>query len=161
MMKRSMITAVLALSLAACGTGEPDTEPRLGTGDPADERYAESLGVSLDGMTRSSSGLYMEDLEVGTGATATAGNTVVVHYTGWLPDGSEFDSSRTRNQPFSFQLGEGQVIRGWDEGVEGMRVGGRRKLVIPSDLAYGPDGFTGAIPPRAVLVFDVELLEVQ
>ncbi len=111
-------------------------------------------------MTKTPSGLAYHDVKVGTGATAVAGKTVSVHYTGWLPDGTKFDSSRDRNQPFQFALGAGQVIKGWDEGVAGMKVGGRRTLVIPPDLAYGPNG-SDPIPPNATLVFDVELLGVH
>lgn len=111
------------------------------------------------------SGLEIDDLELGTGAEAKAGTTVTVHYTGWLrnADGSagrKFDSSRDRNEPFRFPLGGRRVIRGWDEGVEGMRVGGKRRLVIPADLGYGARGTGGVIPPNATLIFDVELLEV-
>jgi FKBP-type peptidyl-prolyl cis-trans isomerase FkpA len=97
----------------------------------------------------------------GQGTPATADRTVSVHYTGWLPNGEKFDSSRDRNEPFSFTLGAGQVIAGWDEGVAGMKVGGRRKLVIPADLGYGTAGAPPAIPPGATLVFDVELLDVR
>jgi FKBP-type peptidyl-prolyl cis-trans isomerase len=122
--------------------------------------FAPSLGVDLSKMTKTASGLAYQDTKVGTGATAAAGQNVSVHYTGWLPDGTKFDSSRDRNQPFDFKLGAGQVIRGWDEGVAGMKVGGRRLLVIPPDLAYGPSG-SGPIPPNATLVFDVELLGVH
>jgi FKBP-type peptidyl-prolyl cis-trans isomerase len=106
------------------------------------------------------SGLQFIDLATGSGDVATAGQTVSVHYTGWLTNGSKFDSSRDRGQPFSFGLGRGQVIRGWDEGVAGMRVGGRRKLVIPSQLGYGERG-VGPIPPGATLVFSVELLGTE
>ena len=105
-------------------------------------------------------GLKYEDLEEGTGAEAEAGQRVTVHYTGWLTDGTKFDSSVERNQPFSFALGKGQVIRGWDEGVQGMKVGGRRKLTIPPQLGYGARGAGGVIPPNATLVFEVELLDV-
>ena len=105
-------------------------------------------------------GLEVTDLVEGTGAEAKAGQTVQVHYTGWLTDGRKFDSSRDRGQPFSFGLGRGQVIRGWDEGVQGMKVGGRRKLTIPPDLGYGRQG-AGPIPAGATLVFTVELLGVQ
>jgi FKBP-type peptidyl-prolyl cis-trans isomerase FkpA len=107
------------------------------------------------------SGLKYQDLVVGTGAEATAGKTVSVHYTGWLTDGTKFDSSLDRGQPFPFQLGAGSVIRGWDEGVAGMKVGGKRKLTIPPALGYGERGYPGAIPPNATLVFDVQLLDVK
>ena len=106
-------------------------------------------------------GLKYEDLEEGTGTEAEAGKQVTVHYTGWLVDGTKFDSSLDRNQPFSFALGKGQVIRGWDEGVQGMKVGGKRKLTIPPQLGYGARGAGGVIPPNATLVFEVELLEVH
>ncbi len=106
-------------------------------------------------------GLKYEDLEEGTGSEAEAGKQVTVHYTGWLMDGTKFDSSLDRNQPFSFALGKGQVIRGWDEGVQGMKVGGKRKLTIPPQLGYGARGAGGVIPPNATLVFEVELLEVH
>ena len=105
-------------------------------------------------------GLVVEDFIVGSGATATAGKQVTVHYTGWLTSGKKFDSSKDRNDPFVFQLGAGQVIRGWDQGVQGMQVGGKRKLTIPPDLGYGARGAGGVIPPNATLVFEVELLGV-
>jgi FKBP-type peptidyl-prolyl cis-trans isomerase FkpA len=104
------------------------------------------------------SGLIIEDLVVGDGAEATAGQHVTVHYTGWLTDGRKFDSSKDRNDPFQFALGARHVIAGWDEGVQGMKIGGTRKLTIPSDLGYGPRGAGGVIPPNATLVFEVELL---
>lgn len=104
--------------------------------------------------------LVIEDLKIGTGADARAGANVTVHYVGTLTDGKKFDSSRDRGEGFSFRLGAGQVIKGWDQGVAGMKVGGLRKLTIPSHLAYGDRGFPGAIPPRATLVFEVELLNV-
>jgi len=105
--------------------------------------------------------LEITDIEVGDGAEAAAGHQVDVHYTGWLTDGTKFDSSLDRGQPFSFQLGGGQVIRGWDQGVVGMKVGGKRKLVIPPELGYGARGAGGVIPPNATLVFEVQLLAVR
>ena len=112
--------------------------------------------------------LIRQDQNVGTGAEAQSGRVVTVHYTGWLYDtaradhkGAKFDSSRDRNEPFSFNLGAGEVIRGWDEGVAGMKVGGRRMLTIPSDMGYGARGAGGVIPPNATLLFDVELLDVR
>ena len=106
------------------------------------------------------SGLKYEDLIEGDGAQAAAGQRVSVHYTGWLLDGDKFDSSLDRGQPFEFSLGSGMVIRGWDEGVAGMKVGGKRRLTIPSQLGYGARGAGGVIPPNATLVFDVELLGI-
>ena len=105
--------------------------------------------------------LKIEELKVGTGDEAVAGKPVTVHYTGWLTDGKKFDSSLDRGQPFTFQLGGGQVIRGWDQGVAGMKVGGKRKLTIPSSMGYGERGAGAVIPPNATLVFDVELLKVN
>jgi FKBP-type peptidyl-prolyl cis-trans isomerase FkpA len=107
------------------------------------------------------SGLKIEEIAEGSGDTATAGMTVTVHYTGWLENGSKFDSSHDRDDPFSFKLGRGMVIRGWDEGVAGMKVGGKRKLTIPAHLGYGSTGAGGVIPPNATLVFEVELLNVD
>jgi FKBP-type peptidyl-prolyl cis-trans isomerase FkpA len=118
-------------------------------------------------MTTTASGLQYEDTVPGTGDEATPGRRVKVHYTGWLHDpaadnqrGRKFDSSKDRGDPFSFGLGQGQVIRGWDEGVAGMKVGGTRVLTIPAELGYGARGAGGVIPPNATLVFEVELLAV-
>ena len=110
---------------------------------------------------KTASGLLIEDLIVGSGATAGPGQRVSVHYTGWLTDGNKFDSSKDRGQAFMFSLGRGEVIRGWDEGVSGMKVGGKRKLTIPPDLGYGTRGAGGVIPPNATLLFEVELLAVR
>ncbi len=111
--------------------------------------------------TTTASGLVIEEILLGEGAEAQAGNMVSVHYSGFLANGSKFDSSVDRNEPFDFPLGRGHVIRGWDEGVAGMKVGGKRKLTIPPELGYGARGAGGVIPPNATLVFDVELLAVR
>jgi FKBP-type peptidyl-prolyl cis-trans isomerase FkpA len=112
------------------------------------------------GEKMTDTGLKYEDLVEGEGEPAQASQQVSVHYTGWLTDGTKFDSSLDRNDPFSFPLGGGRVIRGWDEGVQGMKVGGKRKLTIPPQLGYGAAGAGGVIPPNATLVFEVELLEI-
>ena len=111
-------------------------------------------------MSSAPSGLIVEDINIGDGAAAAAGQKVTVHYTGWLTNGAKFDSSKDRNDPFVFSLGAGSVIKGWDEGVQGMKVGGKRKLTIPPALGYGARGAGSVIPPNATLVFEVELLGV-
>jgi len=122
---------------------------------------SESGANSNENVVTTPSGLKYVELTEGNGATPQAGQTVVVHYTGTLENGKKFDSSRDRNQPFSFKLGVGQVIKGWDEGLSTMKVGGRRQLIIPPDLGYGPRGAGGVIPPNATLIFDVELLKIS
>ena len=116
---------------------------------------------SMEGYTTTASGLQYLDEKIGDGKVAKAGDTVDVHYTGTLANGKKFDSSRDRNDPFVFPLGQGKVIKGWDEGVAGMKEGGKRKLIIPANLGYGERGAPPTIPPGSVLLFDVELLKVN
>jgi FKBP-type peptidyl-prolyl cis-trans isomerase FkpA len=122
--------------------------------------YFSLLGKKIMTEITTTSGLKIEELSEGEGSIAESGQTVSVHYTGWLTDGTKFDSSKDRNEPFRFNLGAGMVIKGWDEGVMGMKIGGRRKLTIPSQLGYGERGAGGVIPPNATLVFEVELLDI-
>ena len=140
--------AVVAALVAACAQSQA---PSGGGGSSA------SGGQEVT----TASGLKYTDTKVGTGAEAKAGQTAVVHYTGYLTNGTKFDSSKDRGQPFSFPLGGGRVIKGWDEGGQGMKVGGVRKLTIPANLGYGAQGAGGVIPPNATLVFDVELLDLK
>ncbi len=112
-------------------------------------------------ITTTESGLQIEEIKVGEGDTAASGKFVSVHYTGWLTNGTKFDSSKDRDEPFEFPLGQRNVIAGWDEGVQGMRIGGVRKLTIPPQLGYGARGAGGVIPPNATLVFEVELLDIN
>lgn len=169
--------ASLALAIAACGgngedggvegdvgvadTGVVEAEMDAPVAAPVAREFAPVLEVDLSSMTETETGLFYSTIEEGSGEVAEAGDTVVVHYTGWLPSGETFDSSRERGKPFQFLLGAGRVIPGWDQGIEGMAVGERRKLVIPPSLGYGTAGAGGVIPPNATLVFDVELIEVQ
>jgi FKBP-type peptidyl-prolyl cis-trans isomerase FkpA len=135
-----------------------------GAGQPAiaaTKKAPPAKKAAKEKIVTTKSGLQYEDLKVGTGATAKEGQRVTVHYTGWLKDGTKFDSSVDRGQPFVFPLGGGRVIAGWDEGVQGMKVGGKRKLTIPPKLGYGEQGAGGVIPPNATLVFEVELLAVE
>ena len=123
-------------------------------------QQAYPLGPDAEGFYTSSTGLRFRDLSKGNGQRPRVGQTVVVHYTGWLLNGQKFDSSLDRGQPFEFVLGTGQVIKGWDEGVKGMNIGGKRRLTVPPQLGYGRQGFGNSIPPNATLVFEVELLGV-
>ncbi len=129
---------------------------------PADKTVGGSGPTKVTGEpTKTASGLEYWDIKVGTGAVAQSGQHVKVDYTGWLTNGKQFDSSVGTGKPFGFMLGAGQVIKGWDEGVVGMKVGGKRQLRIPPDLAYGAKGYPGAIPPNATLIFDVQLVDVK
>lgn len=123
--------------------------------------HPSSHATPKEASMSNTTGLQITDVKEGTGPVASAGDRVEVQYTGWLQNGTKFDSSRDRNEPFNFILGRAQVIKGWDQGVAGMKVGGERKLIIPPDLAYGSRGAGGVIPPDATLTFDVELLAVH
>lgn len=157
MLRRSLLLCALLVPLFGCGE---DSEVNPDSGDPTKVTYAEELMVDLSAMTLLPSGLYIQDNPVGTGTEATALDRVQVHYTGYLPDGTRFDTSRGKT-PFSFNLGAGEVIEGWDQGILGMKVGGSRRLVIPASLGYGEDGVPGVIPPYSVLIFDTELMFVR
>jgi FKBP-type peptidyl-prolyl cis-trans isomerase len=153
-MKLSIALVVAVVTILAvvygCGKSEKASAP------------AASSPMKVSGQpTTTSSGLQYWDIVVGSGPTAAPGNLVHVHYSGFLTSGEKFDSSRDRGEPFSFPLGQGQVIKGWDEGVAGMKVGGQRQLRIPPELGYGAAGAGGTIPPNATLIFDVELLGVD
>ena len=162
---RFAATYALVLGLVAFATGCSQNEtPKENetTAPPAvatEPQPATAAAAPQPGATVTE--LKMEDTKVGTGDEAVTGKNVTVHYTGWLTDGTKFDSSKDHGQPFTFQLGAGQVIKGWDQGVVGMKVGGVRKLTIPPSLGYGANGAGGVIPPNATLVFEVELLAVN
>ncbi len=154
---RLMPAVFLLASIGACSNG--DAGNATGPSDPSSEVFASALGVNLANMRELASRLYVQDILVGSGAEAAAGKTLRVRYTGWLRTGQEFDSNRSAGAPFSFTLGAGRVIAGWDIGVAGMRVGGKRRLVLGSEYGYGAQG-SGDIPPHATLVFDVELVSI-
>jgi FKBP-type peptidyl-prolyl cis-trans isomerase len=148
MLRRAILTSILAvfaMAIFAQGGKVDTSKPTPVTGEPK----------------KTPGGVSYWDIKVGTGATAVKGQTVTVHYTGWLTDGKKFDSSVDRGEPFPFKLGAHEVIPGWDEGVAGMKVGGKRQLKIPAELGYGARGAGGVIPPNATLIFDVELLKVS
>jgi FKBP-type peptidyl-prolyl cis-trans isomerase FkpA len=154
MMRHALLIAIVVLVAAivfaqTTARKKPAAHPAAGptavTGDPV----------------KTASGLEYWDIKVGTGPTAAAGQTVKVHYTGWLTTGKKFDSSVGTSSPFEFKLGASEVIKGWDEGVDGMKVGGKRQLHIPPDLAYGEKGYEGVIPANSTLIFDVQLVAVE
>jgi FKBP-type peptidyl-prolyl cis-trans isomerase len=151
------VTSALSVTVA-CQRRVEEPESRVVAPVASSQAPAASSGAAAPAKP---AGLVKEDEKVGTGPEAKAGDHVVVHYTGRLTDGTKFDSSLDRNEPFDFTLGAGQVIKGWDQGVAGMKKGGKRKLTIPSDLGYGKTGSPPKIPPDATLVFDVELLEIK
>jgi FKBP-type peptidyl-prolyl cis-trans isomerase len=146
---------------AQAPTESSSTPSTTDTASTARENPAAGSTAAPGGASMDVAELKIEDQLVGKGAEAKAGKEVTVHYTGRLLNGTKFDSSVDRNEPFTFPLGAGRVIPGWDKGVVGMKVGGKRKLTIPSSMAYGPSGAGGVIPPNAGLVFDVELLKVK
>ncbi|MBM4187569.1 MAG: FKBP-type peptidyl-prolyl cis-trans isomerase [Gemmatimonadetes bacterium] len=150
------ITGLVALAAtAACSDG--------GSPDPVsieNTQFAASLGINLSQFTRTSAGVYLQDVTVGNGAVATNGKRASIHYIGWLANGTQFDANQPPSQPFAFTIASGQVIPGFDEAVRDMKVGGRRKAIIPSELGYGRNG-SGPIPPNAVLVFQIDLVALQ
>ena len=169
------VLAFLAIMGAACGSSsDPEsatvatttppptetTQPNAAAQPTQSEPISEVNMAEIETIT-TASGLQITVIEVGTGDKAEAGKTAVVHYTGWLLDGTKFDSSVDRGTPFEFQLGAGRVIKGWDEGVATMNIGGKVELVIPPDLGYGASGAGGVIPPNATLKFEVELLDMK
>lgn len=155
---RSVLAVLFAAFLAGCG--DSSTAPQdLGGTDPATTVYAASLGVNISAMTKLSKALYIQDLIVGTGSAASNGRLLSVTYTGWLVNGTQFDSNVGKDT-YAFTLGTGTVIPGWDQGLVGMRVGGKRRLVIGSALAYGTQGH-GTVPSNSTLVFDVQLTAAQ
>ena len=152
---RIIVGIVVLLLLVAGGYFAYTTYLGKGLGVASATPTPDSVDITITG-----SGVQIQELVVGTGAEAKAGDKVSMHYTGWLEDGKQFDSSRSRNQPFEFTLGAGEVIPGWEEGVTGMKVGGKRKLTIPPEMAYGDKGAGSVIPPNATLTFEVELLNI-
>ena len=161
MNKVMLVVVVLAALITLAQSGSSQTgSAQKPTGSTASRPVAGGPTQVTGEGTKTKSGLQYWDIKVGTGAEAQKGQKVTVHYTGWLTSGKKFDSS-VGGKPFPFKIGNGDVIKGWDEGVAGMKVGGKRQLRIPPDLAYGAKGYPGVIPPNATLVFDVQLVGIQ
>ena len=149
---------MLAATLIFACSQKGEESPEIKKGG---DIMAKSAGNEAEKMIKTLSGLQYEDIVAGSGDSPAPGRKVTVHYTGWLIDGKKFDSSLDRNEPFVFQIGRGEVIPGWDEGVMTMKIGGKRKLIIPANLGYGSAGAGGVIPPNATLVFEVILLDIR
>jgi len=157
--QRGLVLLLFAASLFFSACRQSDVAPK---GSKPESPMNDQAGTAgSDKMIKTPSGLQYEDLVPGSGASPAPGKKVVVHYTGWLTDGKKFDSSLDKNEPFTFVIGAGQVIPGWDEGVMTMKIGGKRRLVIPATLGYGAAGAGGVIPPNATLVFEVLLLDIR
>ncbi len=152
-----LAAAVISIAFTACASGGAAVPPPRSVEATS---FAASLDVDLSKMTKTASGLYYRDIEVGTGMLVKGRMDVRVHYTGWLTNGVKFDSNTGDDQPLVVPIGRGQAIKGWDEGIQGMRAGGRRQLVIPSELGYG-SSHSGTIPPDAVLVFDIRVVSAK
>lgn len=161
--RKQLVPATLAVAvffLAACGGGS-SAKATHDWSNPQTIHFADSLHIDLSAMTRTADGLYYKDITEGSGEEAEAGDVAVVHYTGYLPNGTVFDKNGASDEPYSFEMGIGRVIRGWDLGVQGMKIGGERLLVIPPDLAYGSKGADNTIPPNTTLVFDIKLMNLR
>jgi peptidylprolyl isomerase len=154
---RYAIIVVTALALVFPGCSKKESPEQVAEQPSSQVERMETSGQEVT----TASGLKYVDIKIGKGESPQKGQTAVVHYTGWLTDGKKFDSSVERGMPFEFAIGQGKVIKGWDEGVSTMKVGGKRKLIIPPELGYGGRGAGGVIPPNATLVFEVELLEIK
>lgn len=155
---RLLLLAAVVTS-GACGGSDPITAP-VPDPDITMTTFAPALGIDLSKMTKTASGLYFRDLTVGSGATVLVGKRISMHYVGWLIDGTQFDANPATATPFSFTVGTGQVIPGFDEGVRGMAIGGRRQLIIPPSLGYGSTA-KGPIPANSILVFQIDLVTIQ